>query len=313
MAKEQWDVRSNLKNKPNAQGTLFSGGAAQMNPAKRYKKGYTPERQRAVLDNVRVHDLSKDAWEPEANSHRAREAYETIKRSSVPIEHLNGLRINILSPQTDVLGRLKNGVDGSYRGNGEYSYPRGEISLSHAARQPTLLHEIGHHASHLDKTPHSAYNTPWDRGSEEGFADRYADEHAPKWSTDAGHSDRFADAYRRGYAAYQPQYWQTKDRNGEQRPEHFAAGYAQARPMETRVPNSNDRWRDQSQGTFEAGAQRRATTPMLPDLDHAAIMRQASEGTSRPPAPRATASGQLPPPPPPAPKKTRGPLRRLDD
>lgn len=45
-----WVMQTRVKDKPNAQGTLFSGGQSQIPDDKRYFKGYNPERSRQLRE-----------------------------------------------------------------------------------------------------------------------------------------------------------------------------------------------------------------------------------------------------------------------
>lgn len=287
VSKDDWDLRSNIKAKPGSQGTLFSGGRSQMPDRVRYKKGYNPQRQREIeqatggtgvqsriVDRVsRGH--GSDTKPDIANTPWTRETRETLKRSSVPPEHLSSVFIQRMRRDDPMAGGLLDGANGIYQGIGRST---GNILIAHDAHQPTVLHEIGHHASNLEGTTHSRYHAPYQRGLEEGSADRYVDEHAPEWSTNPFHRDRFADAHRRGLGDYQPNRQQTTDsRDGSNRADDFARGYAHARPVETRVPNSNDRWREinnEYDARKAADILHAVDNPQLPGMDANSRLRR---------------------------------------
>ena len=284
MAKEQWDLRSNVKNKPNAQGTLFSGGAAQMNPEKRYKKGYTPERQHAVGEALRgwgvndyrtpEYDLPRDQhdYRPDLGPH-ALAALETLKKSSIPPEHLKNLRINVVDRHDEGSGAIQHGLDEDVLG--EYhalsrktvmhttvapgsvwgkQVPRkvvthGEINVGHDSGPWTLIHEVGHHVSGTTGTPHSEYNDAHTRGSEEAFADNYADKHATPAMAKKG----------RGRENYEP-----LDDQHDGRPGEFHSGYDLVRgPVGTRPMNHWDR----HEAAYQQKQQHAQNNPTLPGLE----------------------------------------------
>lgn len=252
-----WNLQTNIKAKPNSQGTLFSGGKSQMNPEKRYKRGYTPERQRAVHEAVDVYHSKRgeDGYmeEPHLNTPQTRHVFETLKRSSAPVSDMRGLRVEVTTPQLNhwaIGDTTLYSASGYYQGNPEGWHPRGNMTLSEAAKGPTIIHELGHHASNLAGTPHSAANTPRRRGQEEGFADAYEDKHAPAYRISpngdlprAGRKDRADVADMRGTADYSVHDHQVVDAYGVSRPDHFKEGYAQARPMAGRRPNRTDRYK----------------------------------------------------------------------
>ena len=229
MAKEQWDVRSNLKNKPNAQGTLFSGGAAQMNPEKRYKKGYTPERMRDVEKNTVV-----EGWQTgnlgqyKTTRH---DVLQTLARSTAPASDMHGLGIRVEHPEV----AKADGIAGDYlKGGGHNGHARIALGSVHDS---TVIHELGHHVSAQQFPEYHETNTPYDRGHEEGFADAYADKHFVEHPQA---KKLMLDDSRRGTLEYAPNRLQTRDHTGTPRPEEFSAGYNAMRPEHTRVPNTAD-------------------------------------------------------------------------
>lgn len=105
---------------------------------------------------------------------------QTLARSTVPVEHLRGLReISVKEPSPE-------GFGGTYWGGGtgsgsinlharKTSGYAGDMPAKTAADQElTFLHELGHHESHISQSDSSQYNTPQRRGIEESRADTYA-------------------------------------------------------------------------------------------------------------------------------------------
>src|SRR4051812_26976626 len=102
---EAWDMRSNIKAKPGSQGTLFGHDKSVLNPRMRWPKGYEPERLsevREALDHgTEVHGSS----DTHQMAHYAR-IVDTVARSTIPAEHLKGLRT--------VDHRVNPGTEGTY-------------------------------------------------------------------------------------------------------------------------------------------------------------------------------------------------------
>lgn len=248
-----WNMQTNLKNKPNAQGTLFSGGKAQMDPAKRYPRGYTPERMREVTSTVQFpddhysHEVGRDYY------NRAN-AMQNVARSTVPASHLEGLTLKVLPSK----GALIGGGAGVYEDD-----KRTAKVLQHSSGTATVIHEIGHHVSSKSNADSYGAGTPRERGHEEGFADRYADEH---FRLDPSSKKKLLPDSRRGLTNYEPTGLQTRDRNGRQRGGDFTKGYNAARPMHTRVPNETDLGNARAVAGMNAHLQRQDAAPTLPGL-----------------------------------------------
>ena len=290
-----WNLQTNLKNKPNAQGTLFSGGASQIPAEKRYPRGYTPERMRAVEQSTIVEGMQTGHLGQYRTTRQG--ILDNLARSSAPLKDIEGFHVSVANPdQSEVMSKM--GVGGEYRKQSGF-WGSATIHMSRVDG-PTVIHELGHHASAKDRTWHATYGTPRQRGEEEGFADHYADEH---FRTHPEADKRMLDDQRRGRANYDPQRRQYTSADGTERYTHFRDGYDYQRPHEGRVPNDTDvredRARALSQGRLDSMLDRRKNRPYLPGLDNGSIMRQAASGTYAPPTPRARTSGQLPPPPPP--------------
>lgn len=238
-----WNLQTNIKNKPNAQGTLFSGGKSQMNPAKRYPRGYTPDRQKAVLSALRgwgVADyVTSESDLPEDDmglGPHALRVTEQIKQSSIPPEHLHHLSIKVADRFEDgpIEHHLDDEVAGHYKAtpykSGGERIVHGEAVVAHDTSPYTVLHEIGHHVSATANNRHASYDSPHQRGREEGFADAYADKHmTPVLNNGSRHN------WVRGRENYPP-----GDGQHDGRPDEFHAGYDVTRPYSERIPSKDD-------------------------------------------------------------------------
>lgn len=194
---DQFVYQIGLKNKPNAQGTLFRAKPEARNPSKRYPRGFTPERHRAVAEalGVQYKDFRGTGYGQHPHGGRTPNVYrghaevlaravEDIARSTVPMRAIT--RPDPSQPASRINPDLHLGVwhnEGERRRSeyGHYSAP-GTTAIEHQGRiaimsdspsHTTPIHEIGHHVDRL-----SPYITPSQRGSAEGFAERYAETHA---------------------------------------------------------------------------------------------------------------------------------------
>lgn len=177
-----WDVRTNIKAKPGSQGTLFQGGSEQMTDAK-WPRHYTPERlaevKKAVAPGQKRFRDEPYMQQYDTNG-ETRKLIDNIARSTVPAAHLNRLQF---SPGKSVNDMTTGSGDHSFTAGGDYTNPPtanpnsvGVIRVLRGdAGHPVPIHEIGHHVSHLAGT--QSYGTPTQRGTEEGKADAYAEEH----------------------------------------------------------------------------------------------------------------------------------------
>ena len=140
---EPYDLRSNIKGKPGSQGTLFQvTDKGLLNPQQRWPRGYTPERSREVEVATRALPISypehmENAHEPgdyQAQGRYRPHLLDVIKRSTVPVEHLQGLR--------DIHGTPEQGHDATY-------WPMKRtigIDMNSVNDQDrSLIHELGHH------------------------------------------------------------------------------------------------------------------------------------------------------------------------
>jgi hypothetical protein len=178
-----WDVRSNIKAKPGSQGTLFQGGSDQMT-AKKWPRGYTPERlhevKSAALPDKRILADEPHMYPFDTNGEK-RKLVDNIARSTVPVHHLLGVQFepgqtSLAMSSSDphdpaVPGGLYEQRSGQWGGHATIKLHEG------VAARPTAIHEIGHHVSQEQGTPHRAYDTTPKRGQEEAFADNYAQTH----------------------------------------------------------------------------------------------------------------------------------------
>lgn len=254
MSKDEWDLRPNIKSKPNSQGTLFSGGVSQMPPEKRYKRGYTPDRMQEVTNAVQFpernysHDVQRDFYNRAV-------VKESIARSTAPATDLQGLTVRVLPHRGAIIG----GGRGVYEEDTQTA-----MIAQHASNDQTVIHEIGHHVSNV-RSGGTNYGpgTPADRGREEGFADRYADEH---FRADPSAKKKMLDDPRRGLSSYIPSPLQTRDRNGRHRTADFNRGYDRARPMDTRVPSAQDLSEARAVSGMDAFLTKRDNEPTLPGL-----------------------------------------------
>jgi hypothetical protein len=193
---KQFRMVTNMKAKPNSQGTLFQGGHPRAGAGQPWPRGFSPERRDEVLDAlVRPGNrfwMQSSRGKPALDIHGNKtlggtkpesiRTYETIARSTVPVEHLAGLggvsAGQIRGPRTDgdpagTYHRYGFGGTKDRPGEPQIAIYQGMGNASGS----TPIHEIGHHVSFMAGTEHSAYDTPERKGQEEGFAENYAETH----------------------------------------------------------------------------------------------------------------------------------------
>lgn len=159
---------------------------------------------------------------------------ETIARSTAPIEHIatntpsiwqrgsedargasgryfsKGHGANTGSPIIEIYGQKKydwESEHGDWDGEGDPPVPTQRRGKQVAAQRPrrvdseqTLLHELGHHASAVEATPHNVLTSHRSRGEEEAYADDYMTEH---WKADPRDVRRGTNPdWERRYAGY---------------------------------------------------------------------------------------------------------------
>lgn len=190
--RNQFRMTSNMKAAPNSQGTLFQGVTAKPGGAGQdWPRRYSPQRRDAVLGALRGGDdiqedlkghQKADGFSLQTGDALAQQAHgiSAIARSTVPVEHLQGgLRIHW------GMGSATGSTLGEYRRYGAYGTEKEPTSPDVLIERkpgnehtPTVIHEIGHHVSAtVDKNPHAEYDSPANRGQEEGFAENYAETH----------------------------------------------------------------------------------------------------------------------------------------
>lgn len=165
----QFDLRPNMRAKPNSQGTLFQVDSSARTPESRQPRKYSPERLREVTANAGFLDPQK-TYPPRAAAVAAVRA--TVARSTVPVEHMRGAHF-YTGVQTEGMGNAA----GRYLGPPNRSDALIQIAPMHE-HDNTVIHEIGHHVSGFHEGhEHAAYEHPEQQGTEEAFAENYADVH----------------------------------------------------------------------------------------------------------------------------------------
>ena len=192
---EAYDLRSNIKGKPGSQGTLFQvQDKSLLNPAQRWPKGYTPERQAEIsgaLRNAEIQSTTR-TYPPQSDSHVRARLVDTIARSTVPAEDLHGL--------SRIHDQPAPGHDASYwpaiRTMGVHMFKpvSGDVDFADLPKkvepntegEKNLIHELGHHHDQVNRVTVGLVNndkdllyTPGARDdAAEAVADNYYVEHA---------------------------------------------------------------------------------------------------------------------------------------
>jgi hypothetical protein len=192
MSKKDWQVGPVLKEKAGSQGTLFRGGTRYSSDA-RYPRGYTPERQAEVREQIQPTRLS-GSFDPVGSQQQRARIADTVARSTAPVAHLQGLQWAHVNPgEAITVGDtaagayfesrdVKEGSVAAERAGGVYRSPAMVAVKPEYDRTGTVLHEIGHHVSHeIEQTEHSRpgnySHESAHGGAEEAFADNYAEQH----------------------------------------------------------------------------------------------------------------------------------------
>lgn len=204
---DAYDLRSNMKDKPGSQGTLFQvKDKGLLNPQQRWPRGYTPERRdeiagalkdTVIMDRVSHPVRSRDPedWEQGRYArypHAEARVVDTLARSTVPASDIQGLERIHDKPHTGHLAT--------------YWPAKKEMAVTMFGSRPTstgrslkeegehsLIHELGHHVdkAHTGETERHMqqgvaakveYATPGGpeavrSGLAEGVADNYYVEH----------------------------------------------------------------------------------------------------------------------------------------
>ncbi len=166
----EYQLESNLKNKPNAQGTLFSGGELS---DERYVKGYTPDRMRETRgqfvqlgNGFRRHLVST----PEGMG-TYRQSYDRLMQNYARSDiDFSGQPVTGVS-----FSPTKPGYTGSYQHEGATKHGKPEINLTGSSLNNYVpIHEYGHHTDR-DRVSGLRYQDDKLRGVTEGYADQYAE------------------------------------------------------------------------------------------------------------------------------------------
>lgn len=206
---------SNLKNKPNAQGTLFQVNSSQRKPEARQPRGYSPQRYSEVAEAVGAmrksygpqtyggHEHGGTAYQIyKGHAGTLAKAVSAIARSTIPLSDikkpkpdepktLNNPELHVgVVPQSDRTSKTLGVYNSSpLVANKDYAAihltsgeptPKGQKKKARDKEaDATVLHEIGHHVDWISKIGGSRGTGSFkDSGHGEGFADQYAENHA---------------------------------------------------------------------------------------------------------------------------------------
>lgn len=192
---DQFRYESRIKNKPNAQGTLFQVNPSQRTPESRQPRGYSPQRYGEVADalDIKRKNFGPGTYGGHEHGGMAMQVYRghaetlaratsAVARSTVPMSDITrpdasqpssqenpSLHMGVWNRTSEEAGEL-----GHYSAPGTTAQPdEGHIALSIDATDNTPIHEIGHHVDRDSDRGRS----PEAHGHAEGFADSYAQEH----------------------------------------------------------------------------------------------------------------------------------------
>lgn len=241
ISKSQFHMVTNMKAKPNSQGTLFGVNPSARTPESRQPRGYSPERFREVTAATGInygtssggHGKSLRVYSGHAGT--LAKAAESLARSTVPMSDIT--RPHKDQPASDENPDLDIGIwpEESMKGNlGHYSRSgttamkgQGRIALASGTEKTvdqTVLHEIGHH---VDRG--SPYNTAESTGRAEGFADQYAETHGRT----PGRKKKAVSV------AHEPERWH-HNRYASSSPYLFDKGYSSSRNLQPKQFNINE-------------------------------------------------------------------------
>lgn len=236
----EWDVRTQLKEKAGSQGTLFQGGTKYSSDA-RYPRGYTPERLHEAANAIGgdlggrgggytrgkgasaayYRDYKYTGGSGRADNAPKRAAVDNLARSTVPMSDLEpapGRRLSFWIDRAHDQGLKDTNARGAYWHESPAQSTRHDIKVrTDSVDSTTLIHEIGHHVSHM-RPDHEGYDSPARQGKEEGFADAYSFEH---------YRDRRGQPLT-GLRMY-PNLYENRGAPDEGKARTFAAGYAHGR------------------------------------------------------------------------------------
>lgn len=168
----QFDLRPNMKAKPNSQGTLFRASPDFRTPESRQPRGYSPERYAAVKSALTDEDSWSKIGDRVEGEHpwRQDQLTRTLARSTAPVEDIKkvDLWVTGMGPARDV------------KFNGRFAERKGLRGIQLAndrERTSTAVHELGHAIDHANQKPFFQDNSLASRGMREGSADDYAAQH----------------------------------------------------------------------------------------------------------------------------------------
>lgn len=156
-----------VKGKPNAQGTLFQGGADQMTDKARYPRGYTPQRLANVRDQVKVQGIGSTdprslrmagtgldynpLLNPQNQAHTARLVHEPLARSTMSGAQMRGMSVDVHADPHERGAGLLGQYDSLTKKVSIYPHPAHggaddpDVGRDNDMASSTLLHEAGHH------------------------------------------------------------------------------------------------------------------------------------------------------------------------
>jgi len=198
---DEWDLRSNLNQSANSQGTLFRGGKPV--DAHRYPRGFTPKRQQQVRNLLAGMDVSGPHDVAFANKGKSvttfdkfpRLVQDTISRSKIPLSNLNGL--TGISPLPDwVAGegtwaqyhpKTRN-VLLRFPDEAADAAPQSSDSEVRARVEQSLVHELGHHVDRMTDITKRIQQNP---ASPLGTSSRYPNFGRTAYAFGEGIADEF--------------------------------------------------------------------------------------------------------------------------
>lgn len=161
-------LESNLKDKPNAQGTLFSGG--ELSNA-RWPRGYTPER----MSDTQQHFVALNTPFRQHMQSNYPGSYEQVLDRTMQNYARSGIDFN-QTPRTGLeLTQNKQGFSGDYQHPDASKTGMGRIRIPASKAETYIpIHEHGHHDDRK-RVATLGYQDDTRRGKTEGYADQYAE------------------------------------------------------------------------------------------------------------------------------------------
>jgi hypothetical protein len=163
-----YQLVSNLKDKPNAQGTLFSGG--QLSDT-RWPKGYSPDR----MTETQKHFTALDTPFRGHMQKNYPGSYEQVLDRTMQNYARSTIDFGATPPVGLELTQNKPGFSGDYLHPGASKTGQGRIRIP-ASKAETYIptHEHGHHDDR-QRVASLGYQDDTRRGQTEGYADQYAE------------------------------------------------------------------------------------------------------------------------------------------